>query len=131
MQNEELYIPAQSFAIHQRYCPQFGIFYAVRVLLSIQAQGGQWWQKCVFYLCFTALLMPVALCIDVASLAVYLCYIVVKKLFQIIAAALLLMLEVLIKKFIGVILLISALCISIITIYLKWPQITNFINSLF
>lgn len=128
---EELFIPAESFSIHQRYNPNFGIFYAVRVLLSIRAEGGLWWQKCVFYASFTALLMPVALCIDVASLAVYLCYILFKKLFQVIAAAALLLLEVLIKKFIGVILLISALCISLFTIWLKWQQITDFINSLF
>ena len=128
---EELYIPAESFSIHQRYMPNFGIFYAVRVLLSIRAEGGLWWQKFAFYSCFTALLMPVALCIDIASLAAYICYLIVKKLFQIVAAAFLLLLETIIKKFVGVILLISALCISLILIYLKWPLITDFINKLF
>ena len=131
MQNEEVFIPAEAFSVHQRYCPNFGIFYAVRVLLSIKAQGGQWWQKVTFYACFTALLLPVALTVDFVSLAVYLCYILVKKLFQILAALILLLLETLIKKFVGVILLISALCISLILIYLKWHEIISYLDKLF
>lgn len=127
----ELYIPAESFRVNQRYCPNFGIFYAVRLLMSIKAEGGLWWQKTAFYTCFTALLLPVALAVDIVSLAVYLCYVLCKKLFQILAALALLLLETIIKKFVGVILLISALCVALITIWLKWHQITDFIDKLF
>lgn len=129
--HEQLYIPAEAFSIHQRYMPNFGIFYAVRLLLSIRAEGGLWWQKFAFYSCFTALFMPVALLVDIISLAAYLCYLIIKKLFQIIAAAFILLLEQLIKRFVGVILLIAALCVSIVTIYLKWHQIIDFIGKLF
>lgn len=131
MSNEEIFIPAEAFSIHQRYNPNFGIFYAVRLLFSIKAQGGLWWQKATFYTCFTAILLPLCLIVDIASLAVYLCYIAAKKMLQIICAATLLLLEVIIKKFVGVILLITALCITIITIYIKWPLIIDFINKLF
>lgn len=128
---EQVFIPAESFRIAQRYCPNFGIFYAIRLLLSIQAQGGAWWQKVAFYACFTALLLPLALLVDIVSLAVYLSYLIIKKLFQIVFAAILLLLEVIIKNFIGAVLLIAALVFSTIFIYLKWPQITDFIKNLF
>lgn len=128
---EQVFIPAEAFSIHQRYMPIFGIFYAVRLLLSIRAEGGLWWQKIAFYGSFTALLLPVALVVDIVSLAAYLGYLVVKKLFQILFASILLLLETVIKKFVGVILLISALCISLIVIFLKWHVIIDYLGKLF
>lgn len=129
--NEQVFIPAESFRIAQRYCPNFGIFYAVRLLLSIKAEGGAWWQKAAFYTCFTALLLPVALLVDIISLAVYLAYLAVKKMLQILAAATLCLLETIIKKFIGVVLLLAALVSTSIFVYVKWQQITDFIKQLF
>ena len=131
MQNEEIFIPLESFRIRQRYCPQFGIFYAVRQLFSIKAEGGRLWQKALFYSLFTSPLTVVALTLDACSLLLYLCFLLLKKIIQIAAAALMLLIETVIKRTIGVILLLLSICFTLILIYQKWHDITDLINNLF
>ena len=129
--NEQTFIPLESFRIRQRYCPQFGIFYAVRQLFSIKAEGGRWWQKALFYTLFTLPLTVVALTLDACSLLLYLCFLLTKKIIQIAAAAVMLLVETVIKRTIGVILLLLSICLTLILIYQKWHDITDLINNLF
>lgn len=131
MQNEETFIPLESFTVKQRYCPQFGIFYLVRQLFSIQAEGGRWYQKTLFYSFFTVPLCVLALTLDVCTLLIYCAFLIVKKLIQILCAALILLIETVIKKTLGVILLMLSICATLIFIYQKWHQITDFIDHLF
>jgi hypothetical protein len=129
--NEQTFIPLESFRIRQRYCPQFGIFYAVRQLFSIKAEGGRWWQKALFYTLFTVPLTVVALTLDACSLLFYLSFLLTKKIIQIAAAAVMLLIETVIKRTIGVILLLLSICFTLILIYQKWHDITDLINNLF
>lgn len=129
--NEQIYIPLESFTVKQRYCPNFGIFYLTRQLFSIQPEGGRWWQKALFYCLFTVPLIIVALSLDVATLLLYCCYLLAKKLIQILCAALITLIETVIKKTVGVILLLLSICFTLILIYQKWHFITDFINNLF
>lgn len=131
MQNEETFIPLESFTIKQRYCPQFGIFYLVRQLFSIQAEGGRWYQKTLFYSFFTVPLCVLALTLDVCTLLIYCAFLIVKKLIQILCAALMLLIETVIKRTIGVILLLLSICFTVIFIWQKWHFITDLINNLF
>jgi hypothetical protein len=131
MQNEETFIPLESFTVKQRYCPQFGIFYLTRQLFSIQAEGGRWYQKTLFYTFFIFPLCVLALTLDVCTLLLYCVYLIIKKLIQILCAALILLIETVIKKTLGVILLMLSICATLIFIYQKWHQITDFINNLF
>lgn len=131
MQNEQIYIPLEAFRIKQRYCPQFGIFYAVRVLLSIHAEGGRGWQKILFYCCFTLPGFGVAIAVDALLLSLYVLYLLLKKLLDILTAATISLLDTIIKKVIGVTLFIVTLCLTIFVLYLKWHDITDIIKSLF
>ena len=131
MQNEETFIPLESFRIRQRYCPQFGIFYAIRQLYSIKAEGGRWWQKTLFYTLFTVPLTVVALAFDACSLLLYCVFLLLKKIIQIAAAAILIIIETVIKKTLGVILLLLSICFTLILIYQKWHDITDLIQNLF
>lgn len=131
MQNEQIYIPLEAFRVKQRYCPQFGIFYAVRVLLSIHAEGGRAWQKILFYCCFTVPGLAVAIAVDALLLSLYVLYLLLKKLLDILTAATISLLDTIIKKVIGVTLFIITLCLTIFVLYLKWHDITDIIKSLF
>lgn len=131
MHNEQTFIPLESFRIRQRYCPQFGIFYAVRQLFSIKAEGGRWWQKALFYTLFTVPLAVVALTLDACSLLLYLCFLLTKKIIQIAAAAVMLLVETVIKRTIGVILLLLSICFTLIFIYQKWDDILAYIKALY
>ena len=131
MQNEEIFIPLEAFRIKQRYCPQFGIFYAVRVLLSIQAEGGRAWQKILFYCCFTLPGFALAIAIDALLLSLYVAYLVCKKLLDIATAATISLFDTIIKKVIGVTLFIITICLTLFILYLKWHDITEYIKNLF
>lgn len=131
MQNDEIFIPLEAFRIKQRYCPQFGIFYAVRVLLSIQPEGGRVWQKILFYCCFTLPGFALAIAVDALLLSLYVAYLVCKKLLDIATAATISLLDTIIKKVIGVTLFIITLCLTLFILYLKWHDITEFIKNLF
>ena len=131
MQNEQIFIPLEAFRVKQRYCPQFGIFYAVRVLLSIQPEGGRAWQKILFYCCFTLTGFALAVAIDTLLLSLYVAYLVCKKLLDIASAATISLLDTIIKKVIGVTLFIITLCLTIFILYLKWHDITEYIKNLF
>lgn len=131
MQNEEIFIPLEAFRVKQKYCPQFGIFYAVRVLLSIQPEGGRAWQKILFYCCFTVPGFALAIAIDTLLLSLYVAYLVCKKLLDIATAATISLLDTIIKKVIGVTLFIITLCLTIFILYLKWHDITEYIKNLF
>lgn len=131
MQNEEIFIPLESFTVKQRYSPNFGIFYLTRQVFSIQAEGGRWYQKALFYTLFTLPLCVVALSLDVCTLLIYCAFLIAKKLTQILCAALMLLIETVIKRTIGVILLLLSICFTLILIYQKWHDITEFIKNLF
>lgn len=128
--NEEIFIPAESFRIRQRYCPQFGIFYAMRQLYSIKAEGGTWWQKTLFYTLFTAPFTAVALALDACLLLLYVSFLIIKKLIDIAAALLISLFDTIIKKTIGVILLLLSICFTVLFIWYKWHAITELIKSL-
>lgn len=131
MQNEEIFIPLEAFRVKQRYCPQFGIFYAVRVLLSIQAEGGRAWQKILFYCCFTLPGFAIAIAIDALLLSLYVVLLICKKALNIAEKATDSLLDTIIKKVIGVALFIITICATIIFIYYKWHDITDIIKNLF
>lgn len=131
MQNEQIFIPLEAFRIKQKYCPNFGIFYAVRVLLSIKAEGGRAWQKILFYCCFTLPGFAIAIAIDVLLLSLYVAYLACKKLLDIATAATISLLDTIITKVIGVTLFIITLCLTIFILYLKWHDITEYIKNLF
>lgn len=131
MQNEQIFIPLEAFRIKQKYCPNFGIFYAVRVLLSIKAEGGRAWQKILFYCCFTLPGFAIAIAIDALLLSLYVAYLACKKLLDITTAATISLLDTIITKVIGVTLFIITLCLTIFILYLKWHDITEYIKNLF
>ena len=129
--NEQIYIPLESFTVKQRYCPNFGIFYLTRQLFSIQPEGGRWWQKALFYCLFTVPLIIVALSLDVCTLLLYCVFLLLKKLIQIICAGLLYLIKTVIKSTVGVILVLLSICFTVIFIWQKWHDITEFIKNLF
>lgn len=131
MQNEEIFIPLEAFRIRQKYCPNFGIFYAIRVLLSIQAEGGRAWQKILFYCCFTVPGFAVAIAVDALLLSLYLAFLICKKILNIAEKATDSLLDTIIKKVIGVAFFIITLCATIIFIYYKWHELTDIIKNLF
>lgn len=128
---EEVFIPLESFSISQRYSPKFGIFYALRCLFSIRATGGRTCQRVAFYSSFYLLLAPVAVVIDLFTLAVYALYLVCKKLVELVYAAVVLLLETVIKKFLGVVLVLAAVVLTTLTIYVKWHDILAYIKALY
>lgn len=129
--NEQIYIPLESFTVKQRYCPNFGIFYLTRQLFSIQPEGGRWWQKALFYCLFTVPLIIVALSLDFCTLLLYCVFLLLKKLIQIICAGLLYLIKTVIKSTVGVILVLLSICFTVIFIWQKWHFITDLINNLF
>lgn len=131
MQNEEVFIPAESFRVRQRYCPQFGIFYLLRQLFSIHAEGGKWWQKTLFYVLFTFPLTLVALALDTCSLLLYCAFLIFKKLIDILTAAAIALIQTAIKKTVGVILTLLSICFTVLLIWFKWDVIVELIKNLF
>ena len=128
---EEVFIPLESFSINQRYSPNFGIFYALRCLFSIRATGGRTCQRVAFYSSFYLLLAPLAVVIDIFTLSVYALYLICKKLVELVYAAVVLLLETVIKKFLGVVLVLAAVVITTLFIYVKWHDILDYIKALY
>ena len=126
------YVPEnipQSFRIFRTKDVKFGYFYATRLLFAYDCEGREWLQN--LFAALAGLSFPVAFSFDLCGIAVwYVC----KILYKIFCGVLNLVLKCIedgFKNSVGVLLKIATIFISLLIIYYKWHEITDFIKELF
>lgn len=126
------YVPeniSSPFRIFRTKEVEFGYFYATRLLFAYDCEGREWLQN--LFAALAGLSFPVAFVFDLIGITVwYVC----KILYKIFCGVWNLILECLkngFKNSVGVLLKIATILLSLLIIYYKWHEITDFIKGLF
>ena len=134
MDNENTinYVPENApppFRIFRTKEVEFGYFYATRLLFAYDCDGREWLQN--LFAALAGLIFPAAFVLDLCGIAVwYACKII----YKIFCGVWNLVLECLkngFKNSVGVLLKIATILLSLLIIYYKWHEITDFIKGLF
>ena len=121
--NEIIYEPANNnFRIFRRNYENKGFFFLTRFLLSLDAEGKKWQENifCVFVGLMSFFTVP-------ADLVCVACFYVLKGCYKII----LYFIKIVFNNFLGTFLRIATTLLTILILWLKWQEITDFIKNLF
>ena len=134
MDNEQTinYVPENApppFRIFRTKEVEFGYFYATRLLFAYDCEGRECLQT--LFAALAGLSFPIAFAFDLCGIIIwYVC----KILYKIFCGAWNLCLKCLengFKNSVGVLLKIATILLSLLIIYYKWHEITDFIKGLF
>lgn len=134
MDNEKTinYVPEntpQPFRIFRTKDVKFGVFYATRLLFAYDCEGREWLQN--LFAALAGLSFPIAFAFDLCGIVIwYVCKILYKIFFSVWNLGLK-CLENGFKNSVGVLLKIATILLSLLIIYYKWHEITDFIKGLF
>ena len=123
--NEIIYIPEKRhFKIYRRslYSCKIGFFFFTRFLYGLDCDGKQWQENifCVFVGLMSFFTVP-------ADLVCVACFYVLKGFYKII----LYFIKIVFNNFLGTFLRIATTLLTILILWLKWQEITDFIKNLF
>ncbi len=123
--NEIIYIPEKRhFKIYRRspYSCKIGFFFLTRFLYGLDCDGKQWQENifCVFVGLMSFFTVP-------ADLVCVACFYVLKGFYKII----LYFIKIVFNNFLGTFLKIATTLLTILILWLKWQEITDFIKNLF
>lgn len=123
--NEIIYIPEKRhFKIYRRspYSCKIGFFFLTRFLYGLDCDGKPWQENifCVFVGLMSFFTVP-------ADLVCVACFYVLKGFYKII----LYFVKIVFNNFLGTFLKIATTLLTILILWLKWQEITDFIKNLF
>lgn len=132
-EDEIIYIAVncEPFKISQYYKPRKGVFYVVRLLYSIKAQGGTMFKRSVFYILFTFTLTPLCLFIDFVTLIAIATFYILRFLAKNIYSMFKDVFSVILNNYIATFLKLAAIVTIVILIIQKWQSINTIISKLF
>lgn len=126
------YIPENTsppFHIFRNKEVKFGIFYASRLLFAYDCEGRAWQEN--FFAAVVGLMFPAAFVLDLCGIAVWYVCKITYKIFCGVWNLVLKCIEDGFKNSVGVLLKIATILLSLLIIYYKWHEITDFIKELF
>lgn len=117
------------FRIFRTKDVKFGVFYATRLLFAYDCEGREWLQN--LFAALAGLSFPVAFVFDLIGIAVWYACKILYKIFCSVCNLVLKCIEDGFKNSVGVLLKIATILLSLLIIYYKWHEITDFIKGLF
>ncbi len=125
--NEVIYIAAncEPFKIRQIYKPLVGVFFFVRLVWSVQAEGGSLLQRSLFCLFFTFTLIAPAFVLDCVLLVGYAVFKLTVWLFKQVGAMIKDIIKIIITNYLGTFLKFAAILTFILILMNKWHEIKD------